>query len=246
MERLISSLPRRDDAPTPSAMLLWAAVPLSLAIFRVAHGIDTSGGWSAEFMAVAIFWTGCLITARYMAATYVYDRLGSANAVTTLRLALAALLIVPVVEPAALLQNAPVIFSIAVTALALDGVAGWLARRTKMTSDFGARVDMEVDALIAALLSLALLQSGTVGAAILLLGFARYAFVLATFVWPWLGAVLPESQRRKAVCVLQIGTLVALLLPVFVDNFATALVTASVLALLYSFTVDILWLAKRR
>ncbi|MBM7069264.1 CDP-alcohol phosphatidyltransferase family protein [Actibacterium sp. 188UL27-1] len=249
MERLISHLPGRHghtDRIMPPVMLLWAAVPLSIALFLAAHLIDPSADWLAEIAAVSLFWVACLITVRSMTERYVYDRLGPANTVTTLRMAMAALLIVPVVEPAALNLNALTLFAVALTALALDGVDGWLARRFKMASEFGARFDMEVDALIAGLLALSVFQSGKVGALILVLGFMRYAFVVTCQVWPWLGGDLPESLRRKAVCVIQIGTLVLLLLPAVDGEVAIYLTATAVLSLIYSFAVDVTWLARRR
>ena len=49
-------------------------------------------------------------------------------------------------------------------ATALDGVDGWLARRHGWTSPLGARLDMEVDALLVAGRALLLWTLGRAGA----------------------------------------------------------------------------------
>ena len=45
------------------------------------------------------------------------------------------------------------------------------------------------------------------------IGGMRYAFVVAPVVWPGLAAPLPPSERRKTVCVWQVGSLLVCLLP---------------------------------
>ena len=75
-------------------------------------------------------------------------------------------------------------------AIALDGVDGWLARRTGMVSAFGARFDMEVDALLIQVLAILAWQHGKAGAWILASGLLRYLFVAAGWVWTWM-----RSQR---------------------------------------------------
>jgi phosphatidylglycerophosphate synthase len=104
---------------------------------------------------------------------------------------------------------------------------------------------MEVDSAFAALLSIAVLRMGEVGPWVLALGGLRYGFLLAIRAWPWLGAPLPESRRRKAVCVVQIGTLVAIVSPVIDPPLAAPLAAAATLLLVWSFAVDALWLARR-
>jgi phosphatidylglycerophosphate synthase len=135
---------------------------------------------------------------------------------------------------------------IASVAAALDGVDGWLARRTRTASAFGARFDMETDALLILVLSALAWKSGKTGAWVLASGLMRYAFVAAAAIWPWLQAPLEPSRRRQTICVVQIVTLIAALLPSVGPTPASAIAAAGLAALAWSFLVDILWLWRLR
>jgi phosphatidylglycerophosphate synthase len=102
---------------------------------------------------------------------------------------------------------------IAVTALLLDGVDGWLARRQDRNSPYGARFDMEMDTVAMIYLSLLLWRSGEVGAWVLLMGLLRPGFVVAGRLWPWLDRPLPFSQRRRLICMAQVAVLAAAVTP---------------------------------
>jgi hypothetical protein len=52
-------------------------------------------------------------------------------------------------------------------------------------------------------------------------------------------------MRRKAVCVLQGAVLIALVTPFITGIAATALALTALVALAWSFTVDIIWLMAR-
>ena len=131
-------------------------------------------------------------------------------------------------------------------ALALDGVDGWVARRTASTSAFGARFDMELDAFFILMLCGVLLSIGKVGAFVLLIGLARYLFIAAQRLWPWLAADLPESLFRKGVCVWQITTLLICALPFVGAGSASLLAGAALALLVLSFGRDVRWLHRRR
>src|SRR5437867_3690361 len=66
----------------------------------------------------------------------------------------------------------------------LDGVDGWLARRTHMASTFGERFDMETDALLILVLSVLAWQYDKAGAWLVLAGLLRYLFVAAGWLLP--------------------------------------------------------------
>ncbi|WOI57292.1 CDP-alcohol phosphatidyltransferase family protein [Palleronia sp. LCG004] len=138
------------------------------------------------------------------------------------------------------------IFAVAMLVLLLDGVDGWLARREGVASEFGARFDMEVDAALAAILSLVLLVDGRGGVDLLVLGGARYAFVAASFVLPWLSHPLAPSLRRKTICVLQIGALAVLSAPILPDWSARPLAVVAAAFVFWSFARDIRRLAATR
>ena len=102
---------------------------------------------------------------------------------------------------------------IAGVALALDGIDGWIARRTGTASAFGARFDMETDAFFILVLSCLVWQLGKVDAWILAIGAMRYVFVASAIAVPRLGAPLFPSKRRQTICVVQVAALVLCLLP---------------------------------
>jgi phosphatidylglycerophosphate synthase len=170
-------------------------------------------------------------------------KFGAANSVTLARAALAVLLV-------ALLGAAPtpalgwLLVGLGTVAVALDGVDGALARRRNETSDFGARFDMETDALLILVLAALVWQHGKAGPWILAAGLLRYVFVVGSWMLPWLGAALPPSRRRQAVCVVQIVSLLGALAPLVVQPWSAALALAGLAALGWSFAVDVHWLAR--
>jgi phosphatidylglycerophosphate synthase len=172
-----------------------------------------------------------------------HPTLGACNVVTLARLALTAALLAPLAG-----GTAPpmAIVTLAALALSLDGLDGWLARRTAWVSDFGARFDMEVDSGLALVLALNAWTAGMAGLAVLLLGLPRYLFAAALLVFPWLNRPLPDRFSRKAVCVAQIAGLMALQLPVFAGLPAQMIVAAILVALVWSFGRDLVWLWRAK
>ena len=94
-----------------------------------------------------------------------------------------------------------VLVTLTVVALVLDAVDGWVARRTGTASAVGARFDMEVDAFLIFVLSVYVAQS--VGAWVLAIGAARYAFVAAGWLLPWLREPPPPRYWCKVVAAIQ-------------------------------------------
>jgi phosphatidylglycerophosphate synthase len=134
--------------------------------------------------------------------------------------------------------------ALAMLAEGLDGVDGWLARRGGWASPFGARFDMETDALLIAVLALLVWSLGKAGVWVLAAGLMRYAFVAAVYPFPWMARPLPPSRRRQAVCVVQVLTLTLALMPILAPATSAALAAAGLVILIYSFVVDIHWLAR--
>ena len=131
-------------------------------------------------------------------------------------------------------------------AASLDLADGWLARRTKLASAFGARFDMEVDALLILVLSVLVWRTGLTGPWVLASGLMRYAFVAAALALPWMNRALPPSRRRQAICVVQIAALVAALAPIVNPSAALALAAGSLALLTWSFAGDVAWLFAAR
>jgi hypothetical protein len=80
-------------------------------------------------------------------AHHPFTRFGAANHMTLIRAGLVALVAGLIGEPA-VAPLAAVAVSVAAAVELLDGVDGWLARRDGLASGFGARFDMEIDALL--------------------------------------------------------------------------------------------------
>jgi phosphatidylglycerophosphate synthase len=141
-----------------------------------------------------------------------FPTFGPANRITVARGFLVSMVAGAIGEPARP-DIATAVVALGVIAAAFDGLDGWAARRTRMNSAFGARFDMEVDALLIQVLAILVWQYDKAGAWILASGLMRYVFVLAGWVWPWMEAPLPPSFVRKTICVVQTAALLVALLP---------------------------------
>lgn len=177
-----------------------------------------------------------------------HDRFGPANLVTSIRAGLVSLTAGALVSSERLAGDPMALWAllgIVLIAFALDGIDGYLARRFEVESSFGARFDMEVDAFLILLLSLAALLLDKVGAWVVLIGLMRYGFLAWGRFSPKLNGSLPPSFRRKLVCVVQVAALCAILVPFVSSDVATAIAAIALAALVYSFAVDIRYLLAR-
>lgn len=218
-----------------TAALLWAGSALLSNIFSL------GGDFIAKAVVLfvgAIAWLGL-----YLPEHLPHRQIGPANQVTLVRLALTAMLggLLGESSPALAWPAA----AIAASILVLDGADGWLARRGGWASAFGARFDMETDALLILLMATLCWQFDKVGAWILLSGMLRYLFVAAGLIWRWLRHALPESRRRKTVCVLQVLSLLAALTPVVSPPWSAGIAATGLAMVCYSFLVDVVWLWRR-
>ncbi|WP_404377053.1 CDP-alcohol phosphatidyltransferase family protein [Vreelandella aquamarina] len=177
-------------------------------------------------------------------AFWPHGPLGWANRVTLGRSVLISLVAGALVGEA-FIQAIWLWLGVAVIALLLDGVDGWIARRTRSHSPFGARFDMELDALLITLLCIGLIVEESLGLWVLLIGSMRYLFVAASLPFPWLNEPLNESFRRKAVCVWQVVALLLALTPLTSSFLAGLLALSALMSLVYSFGVDVWWLYRK-
>lgn len=197
--------------------------------------------------AVAVFLAACAWVLWAVRRHAQHIRFGAANRVTLARLGLIALLAgavgEPLPDPVGMAWGTVVV---ATTAALLDALDGPLARAQGLASEFGARFDMESDALLMLVLCLLVLHFDKAGAWVLMAGLARYLFVLAGCLLPWMRRVLPPRAWRKAVCVIGITCLIVCLGPIISRAWSQAIAAASLALLMCSFTADVLWLVRRR
>jgi phosphatidylglycerophosphate synthase len=130
-------------------------------------------------------------------------------------------------------------------ALLLDGLDGYVARRSGRATPFGARLDLEVDALFVLGLSMLAWAMHVTGAWILLSGSMRYIWIASGRVWPILHRPLPRCFWRSAVCVLQIGLLLATLAPGLRSPWPTMLGGFGLGCLALSFGRDLVWILRK-
>jgi phosphatidylglycerophosphate synthase len=130
--------------------------------------------------------------------------------------------------------------TLAVVALALDAVDGRVARNTGTVSAVGARFDMEVDSILALLLSVYVARS--LGLWVLAIGSTHYVLVVARWALPWLRRQVPPRYWCKVVAAVQgivLTTVAAGVLP-RVPAVLALVVVAALLA--ESFGREVWWL----
>ena len=133
----------------------------------------------------------------------------------------------------------------ALLALCLDGVDGFLARKLGQASAFGARFDLETDAVTMMALALLVWATNQAGPWVLLSGLMRYIFVIGGWLWPALAMPLPPRKRRQTLCVVQMVALILALIPSVPPFWAGLLCLFGLSLLGYSFTADTVWLVNR-
>jgi phosphatidylglycerophosphate synthase len=126
----------------------------------------------------------------------------------------------------------------------LDGFDGYLARKFKQESTFGAYYDMETDALFVCIASLILLQKGIAGYWILIPAFMRYIYVALIYLL----ALNEQNDKRTTLgpviaVVMFIALCISFVLP---QNTATSVLEISSFLLLLSFGYSFLQLFKRK
>lgn len=143
-------------------------------------------------------------------------------------------------------QSAPVtmLVTLTVVALALDAVDGWVARRNRTASTLGAHFDGEVDAFLILVLSVYVARS--TGAWVLAIGAARYAFLAAGWLLPWMREPLPPRYWRKVAAVTQGIVLTIAAADVLPLALTQAALVAALALLAESFGRDVLRLWSHR
>jgi phosphatidylglycerophosphate synthase len=231
------------DAPLRASVLRTSAFAL-LAVAGVALMVRPwlQVGTLYPGKAAAIFAAGMAMAFGYAGAHHPYVRFGPANGVTTIRVMIVALIVSLIGEPASARAAAAASTATAVMAV-LDGVDGWLARRSRMASVFGARFDMETDAALVMAMSVLIWQYGKAGAWALIGGMMRYLFVIAGWRLSWMARPLRPTRRARIITICYTVGLSVALAPFVHAPLSAIVVGLSTAALAWSFAVDVrrLW-----
>ncbi|MDS7594430.1 CDP-alcohol phosphatidyltransferase family protein [Agrobacterium tumefaciens] len=241
--RLKDRKPLIRNTLTNMAFLMLGTIIVAILVRR-----EMSLGW--DFVAAAILSLSIIFGfVVYLLPSYPHRDFGYANMVTAFRASLVSLTAATVLCFDTLHQADTALWILAgvvVFALALDGIDGYLARRYGCESELGARFDMEVDAFLVLILSVAAAMLDKAGAWVLVIGLMRYGFVAAGWFVPALGAELPSSLRRKLICVVQVSTLCLILVPAVNVPVSSYLAAISLAMLTISFAIDIVFLMRNR
>ncbi|GGC73259.1 CDP-alcohol phosphatidyltransferase family protein [Marinobacter halophilus] len=234
--------PASNQIPSTAKELGWAGILLAFTLLTMDHWFNLPGTFLIATGLLFLLQSG-FILARWPAK----QSFGWANRTTLLR----SVLVLPLVAWAPFLSlSGPAglwFYAVAcLLALILDGADGKVARATNSHSDFGARFDMELDALFILGLCLAVFALDKAGVWVLVLGLMRYLYVAASCYFEWLNQALPESFRRKTVCVWQVVTLMVAVVPPIPPVFASVTLAIALLLLAWSFHLDVRWLFIRR
>ncbi len=202
------------------------------------------------FGAVATYAGGALIMVARIGGYHPFPRFGAANTVTLVRFALTCVIAGLVLQTlVSSISLSPAMgwasFGLVAVAMVFDGIDGYCARRQGLSSRFGARFDMETDALLIFLLSITALTLEKAGWWVLVGGLLRYIYVAAGCVWPILNEPLRPSMRRKAISAIQGGVLATLLVPIITPPFSTTIAAIAMVLLVYSFGQDVFWILRR-
>jgi len=196
--------------------------------------------------ALVLFFVVVSIVFSFVRQYHPFLKFGFANHITIIRASLV-VLTASLIGESETAYVAWVATIIAMSIVILDGFDGWLARRSQMVSKFGARFDMETDAVLIMVMSILVWQHGKAGMWILLGGFMRYAFVFAGLLLRWMAAELTSTRRAKTMSICHMIGLTFALLPFVLKPVSVIVVSVSLLALALSFVIDVyrLWHKER-
>jgi phosphatidylglycerophosphate synthase len=237
---------RHADKPAGKAALptIWFAALLGMLATAVVLGIVAATGG----LGVAGWITG-LVTGSAAAALLVTARRRSdqprifpADWVTLSRMVLIAGVTGLVADSFSRPVSITALVTLSAVALALDAVDGQVARRTGTATPVGARIDGETDAFLILVLSVAVSQD--YGGWVLVIGAARYAFLLAGWLIPWLRAPLAPRYWRKVVAAIAGIVLTVAASGVTSRRVGMIAVAVALLLLAESFGRDVIWLYR--
>lgn len=208
----------------------------ALRAFSVRHAVCMLAGLSLAFasgsgapLALAALGSFAVWLWQERQALQASGGFGAANSVTSLRvLSLLALAL-------ALDARSPLAAAlVGVSIFSLDGLDGFVARRTQHATPLGAFYDAEADASFTMLLTWGVYQQGGAGAWVLVGGLLRYAYVLSLHCARIEGAEAPRTRLGRYVFGLSVSGYMLSLWPL--AELAWLLSGAATGLLLYSFS----------
>ena len=167
---------------------------------------------------------------------------GPANWVTLARSSLVIAVAALVADAFVQSSSLTAIVTLTVVALFLDSIDGQVARRTASATGLGARFDMEVDAFLIVILSSYVAHS--LGLWVLSIGAARYAFVAAGWLLPWLRECPPPRFWYKLIAAIQGIVLTIAVADILPRAVNVALVMLALVLLSESFVHEVRWLRQ--
>jgi phosphatidylglycerophosphate synthase len=233
--------PADEGARRPSVLratiLGTLATAALLGVVSATAGLGVAG-WITG-LAVGSAATALLVTARMRSDQ---PSIHPADWVTLARMILIAGVTGLVADSFSRPASVAALVTLSAVALALDAVDGQVARRTGTATLLGAHFDGEADAFLILMLSIAV--SRDYGGWVLAIGAARYVFLLAGLLIPWLRAPLPPRFWRKVVAAVQ-----GVVLTVAVSGVTSRLVgiiavAVGLVLLAESFGRDVVWLYR--
>jgi phosphatidylglycerophosphate synthase len=219
--------------------LVAAAGAALLAVLAGTAGLGPAGVAAGLACLLA---TGVLL-ARGLAAAGRRD-LGPADRITLVRAGLVAGVAALVVDSIGRPVSVVALTGLAAGALVLDAVDGQVARRRQACSELGARFDMEVDAFLILLLSG--YAAHRFGGWVLAIGLARYGYLVAGWLLPWLREPVPPRYWYKVVAAIQGIVLTVAASGLLPRPILVAALVVALLLLAESFGHQVGWLARRQ
>jgi phosphatidylglycerophosphate synthase len=228
-------------AELPPAVRPALATGLIAVLAGLAGGVVTG---LLSISAAVIATAGYLVGAALVAGHWRGLVFGAANAVTLSRLVggcwVAALTVEAALRGLSVSERL-LIVAVATLCLILDGVDGRVARSRGEVSEFGARFDVETDAVLLLCLSLVVPILGVAGWWVVLLSGLRYGYVLAAVFLPVLRVPIDPTYAAKVICVFaQAALILALAVDLVNPGWpAVALLSTALGCLIWSFARDV-------
>lgn len=216
-----------------------AALAVLLAVLGLTPGIGAVG--AATGVACGALLGGAVARS---AGNRRVEAFGPADVVTLIRGVLGCGVAALVAESFVREAATGILVSLAAIALVLDAVDGRVARSTRTTSAFGARLDGEADAFLMLVLSVYVARAA--GGWVLAVGAVRYVFAVAGWVLPWLRAQLPPRYWRKVVTATAGIALTLAVADIAAQTVTFAALVVSLVLLAESFGSDVWWLWRHR